>query len=804
LRSLIRFGLSVWALSAPAQYLPGTASLWIRIDEAGRQEGLLMLPGAESGRIGPTLAKALGCRPEDLTAGRLEVKCAAPASRHGLTSTIHWPLSILRDDLLANGAASLNIHISHSPNGNARTTPALETTRGFFGWSHHGALPVTGPLDVELESGFEKRQAWLAGCGAVGVVLAPLVLAALGGGIVTLLAGVRVIAVLTGTVWLWIVFSTDAPALAALAASGLPGPAVVWAIAAVALPMLSSVCLGCLILRPLYRKELPRERARLRQRLTLWGGISAASFLVTVVGLFQGADSLIPWAAVGLTGFIGGTWQRFRTVRGRVDTLEEGGLVASIHQLAAKAGTRVTAVHLIRGGSDAAAAFASRSQAILLSQALIRDLSRDEVDSVVAHELSHIRRRHVLWISAAISILPLACVAQIFAPGLLSWAPLTAPPGFLLFMAMRRRQERTADADAARWAGGPEPLIRALARASLGNGAPLDWRGWVRFALPHPPTMERFRLLAASAALPSGRIEELLAAAKDPPRDRYELPAPAIPSNAVFGPGRRARLQQMLGALAILFPPAYSVAVVLPAAPLTFAPVELACGMLLFYLVYEWILLRSRAGVRRELADRLAAQGVGTPGEFVGFTPSTDLRIYNGMYDLEWGFVAFESGWLVFRGDQGAFSVSCAAVTKLWLHPGPANWTPKPMVSFELAGGRCFSMRPFDRAFGPSAAKAAARLFGAAAAWRGADPGQPPPLAATPLSEYPNPESLPNTKYPWTSLVKGWLRISFYVFGAAGFIQISLWRDWNPSVLLTALLVAWGMQVFAAWPALRR
>src|SRR5206468_2481325 len=132
-------------------------------------------------------------------------------------------------------------------------------------------------------------------------------------------------------------------------------------------------------------------------------------------------------------------------------------------------------VHLVLSGSDTAAAFASRNQAILLSHALLRDLSRDEVDSVVAHELSHIRRRHTVWMSAIFMLLPLVFVLQLFVPDLSSWAPLMAPPVFLLFMAIRRRQERTADADAARWGNGPEPFIRALSRASRGNGAALDW-----------------------------------------------------------------------------------------------------------------------------------------------------------------------------------------------------------------------------------------------------------------------------------------------------------------------------------------
>ena len=173
------------------------------------------------------------------------------------------------------------------------------------------------------------------------------------------------------------------------------------------------------------------------------------------------------------------------------------------------------------------------------------------------------------------------------------------------------------------------------------------------------------------------------------------------------------------------------------------------------------------------------------------------------MYDVEWGFVAFEADRLVFRGDHGTFFASREEITKMWLHPGPASWTAKPMVSLEV-GGRGFSMRPFDDAFGPFASRAARRLFDSATRWRSGSSGEARPIEGRPLGDYPDPDSQANTTYPWTRLVKGWSQTLVFVVGGTGFLHISLWSDWDLNVLLTSLLVASGMLIFAAWPALRR
>jgi len=96
------------------------------------------------------------------------------------------------------------------------------------------------------------------------------------------------------------------------------------------------------------------------------------------------------------------------------------------------------------------------------------------VDAIVAHELSHIRRGHAQQFRGALVAVPLVFAVSFVMPGFCLWAPLLLPIGFLATMAMRRRQEWIADADAAALTGGPEALIRGLARATGGRRLSLE------------------------------------------------------------------------------------------------------------------------------------------------------------------------------------------------------------------------------------------------------------------------------------------------------------------------------------------
>ncbi len=162
-----------------------------------------------------------------------------------------------------------------------------------------------------------------------------------------------------------------------------------------------------------------------------------------------------------------------------------------------------------------------RTRRIVLFDTLVRDLPRDEVRYVVAHELAHVSRRHVargLAIGATLAV-P-ACLAL---GALVAWRTGDGPPdpelalrraslaalgatalgvlGGPLAAWLSRAHEREADWAALGVTGEPDAVIRAhqsLIGRSLGVPDPPRW---VRLLYgSHPTALERIGLALRARA----------------------------------------------------------------------------------------------------------------------------------------------------------------------------------------------------------------------------------------------------------------------------------------------------------------
>jgi heat shock protein HtpX len=189
--------------------------------------------------------------------------------------------------------------------------------------------------------------------------------------------------------------------------------------------------------------------------------------------------------------------------------------------------------------SDAANAFATgrnpEHAAVAVTQGIVRLMSSDELEGVLAHELSHVKNRDILISSIAATlagvIMMLADMmrwAAIFGGasrddreqggglfGLIAmsiFAPLAA---MLIQMAISRSREYQADASAARLLHTGEPLARALEKlaaaaprvpldaspqtAHLFIVNPLSGRSLAGLFSTHPPLEERVRRLRSAS-----------------------------------------------------------------------------------------------------------------------------------------------------------------------------------------------------------------------------------------------------------------------------------------------------------------
>lgn len=172
--------------------------------------------------------------------------------------------------------------------------------------------------------------------------------------------------------------------------------------------------------------------------------------------------------------------------------------------------------------------------AVCVTEGLLHLLSWDEIQGVLAHELSHVRNRDILIgsVAAAIAmgitfVASMARWAMIFGGGgrsddgdnnpivallMLVLAPIAAA---LIQAAISRSREYEADASAARLLGTGEPLARALEKLESGaeripahvNPAeasayivnPLRGRSMANMFSTHPPAPERIARLRSNA-----------------------------------------------------------------------------------------------------------------------------------------------------------------------------------------------------------------------------------------------------------------------------------------------------------------
>jgi heat shock protein HtpX len=213
----------------------------------------------------------------------------------------------------------------------------------------------------------------------------------------------------------------------------------------------------------------------------------------------------------------------------RVEEAQAPGLYAMVHRLATKAGIPMPKLYIIP--TDTPNAFATgrnpQHAAVAVTEGIMRVLDDEELEGVLAHELSHVTNRDVLisTIAATLAgaITYLAHMAQWAAffggrsqddeegggnPIVMMLFAILAPLAALLVqMAVSRAREFQAVASGARLAGRPWPLAKALEKLEVAshmrpmpaNAAtahlfivnPLTGQSLARLFSTHPSTEER-------------------------------------------------------------------------------------------------------------------------------------------------------------------------------------------------------------------------------------------------------------------------------------------------------------------------
>ena len=397
--------------------------------------------------------------------------------------------------------------------------------------------------------------------------------------------------------------------------------------------------------------------------------------------------------------------------------LTSGDLRDRAFAIAKKAGAKLNQLYVLPAERlRMANAFAHIASNIYLTDYLLKNLSKREVDAVIGHEMTHLQKKHI---RLRVFVVIIAAAAGGFGT---AWAEGSIPSGFpvgpviygiflfVLFFASRRN-EFSADAGAVQLTGDAEAMITALAKISRLNTMPLHWGRLDEKMLTHPSTMRRIRHLASTGGISEDRIPGLLAQSTDPPADVYSIPATALPSGKVFSTRFKARLAWIYGWTLILGAatvPALIVLVIRAAHPsVQTVSIALLLGIVLTLFcclgIINYVSLLGTRKLGARLREKLEKEGSPPEirdGVFVSLMPDSTPRIYEGNWSWDLGLLTVFENRLVYWGEEARFSVHRDQITRISLGPGPVTWlkTPAVYVAWQDsgAGERVFNLRALN------------------------------------------------------------------------------------------------------------
>jgi STE24 endopeptidase len=207
----------------------------------------------------------------------------------------------------------------------------------------------------------------------------------------------------------------------------------------------------------------------------------------------------------------------------KFEPVKAEGLEEKIRQLMERAGLKVSRVFQVDASrrsrhSNAYFTGIGRVKRIVLFDTLIEQMTQDEILAVLAHEVGHWKKRHVLKrmiLTEAFAFLGLFITFQLLRwDGLprmvglenVSFYARVVIVGFLgslalfpltpLFSSLSRKDEHEADRFAAELTGRPEAMASALVKLSRENLSNLHPHPlYAKFYYSHPPVVERIREL---------------------------------------------------------------------------------------------------------------------------------------------------------------------------------------------------------------------------------------------------------------------------------------------------------------------
>lgn len=243
------------------------------------------------------------------------------------------------------------------------------------------------------------------------------------------------------------------------------------------------------------------------------------SMLLVATGfeaIFAGRYSGIVWiAGAAVVHRVGMAFLRLAEGM-RFNRLKAGELRNRSFAMARRMGINLQSVCMVPAGKGHLTNAYGASSMIALTDALPKYLNERQLDSVIAHELIHVKRKHALKGSlivigsfSALMVLMFRIPYRVtqFRP-VLDLVVVYVP--MISFYYFSRRAEFEADREAVRFTGDPETAIRALANLYRSTSTPVRSSSLSELFKTHPSLTKRVLAIAQAGEMPKDRMSKIL------------------------------------------------------------------------------------------------------------------------------------------------------------------------------------------------------------------------------------------------------------------------------------------------------
>lgn len=436
----------------------------------------------------------------------------------------------------------------------------------------------------------------------------------------------------------------------------------------------------------------PRQVVR---QAIIANAISLIPMFLLILGMHTFVRSPRQTALYGIVGYIGYillSQNMGRLLGSRLHALTSGDLRDRIFDLAHRAGVKLQQVYVLpETSAQLSNAFARSDNSVMITNSLLKNLSRREVDGIMAHEIGHLQARHPQTaIAIMTAVMVVANVVGIFIANLVNVTNATplvfagaVGAGYLMLFFRSRRNERQADAIGITLTGDPEAFISGLAKLSRLNLMPLHSGDWGESLDSHPGTMSRFQKIALAHGISERRVQELVTDA-EPPEDKY-LPIDDEVDTTVFSTEfknkYRVRVTILLVLVLLLAPTPFAVALaqdgVSALRMLGLAVAGLVWSFLVSLVIRNRISFWGYGSVGRRLRMKLDKRGLGDiarDGTLVGLAPAAESRKYEGYPFWDIGVLWLTKEKLFYVGEQCEFALERGQVSEVYSRDTTPEW----------------------------------------------------------------------------------------------------------------------------------